>query len=196
MLTVLKPINRGPVFRAGLALRRWQQKRRFNYWRKTTNRRAAISEDLIFAGNEDPFKWISVGAGAEIQRHCLVWIGEDESKEPTLSIGERVFVGQGTHLSVMCPMVIGNHCLIGAYSYLLTNNHRFESRTMPIRDQGYVEKPLVVGDDVWIGAHCVVMPGIEIGRGAIIGAGSVVTRNVAEYEIWGGTPARKIGTRP
>ena len=196
MLTVLKSINRGPVFRAGLAIRRWQQKRRFNYWRKTTNGHAAISGDLVVAGNENPFKWISIGAGAEIQRHCLVWIGEDESKEPTLSIGERVFVGQGTHLSVMCPMVIGNHSLIGAYSYLLTNNHRFESRTTPIRDQGYVEKPLVVGDDVWIGAHCVIMPGIEIGRGAIIGAGSVVTRNVAEYEIWAGTPAKKIGTRP
>lgn len=193
---MLASFNRGPIFRATHALHRWRQRKRAEFWRKTTNRGSAISDDLTLAGNQDPFKWISIGVATEIQRSCLIWIGEDESKEPGLTIGERVFLGQGAHLSVMRPMKIGNHSLIGAYSYLLTNNHRFDVRTVPIRDQGYIEKPLTVGEDVWIGAHCVIMPGITIGRGAIIGAGSVLTKSVGEYEIWGGVPAKKIGDRP
>ncbi len=76
-------------------------------------------------------------------------------------------------------MNIGNNTIIGAHCYLLTNNHKFASREIPIRDQGYECKPLVIGEDVWVGANCVIMPGIEIGRGAIIGAGSVVTKTVA-----------------
>jgi acetyltransferase-like isoleucine patch superfamily enzyme len=196
MGVIPKALNRGPIFRMSLAMNRWQQRRRFEAWRKETNARSAISEDLLLSGNSEPFKWISIGASTEIQRHCVIWIGEDESKDPRLTLGEKVFVGQGTHLSVMCPMKIGNHSLIGAYSYLLTNNHRFEVRNIPIHDQGHIVKPLIIGEDVWIGAHCVIMPGIQIGRGAIIGAGSVLTKDVPEYEIWAGTPAKKIGTRP
>lgn len=196
MSSLPKIINRGPIFRASLAIHQWRERRRFEAWRKETNRSSAIADDLLLAGNPNPYKWIAIGPATEIQRQCLIWIGQDESKEPLLKIGERVFVGQGTHLSVMRAMTLGNHSLIGAYSYLLTNNHRFERRDLPIRDQGYVEEPLVVGEDVWIGAHCVIMPGLRIGRGAIIGAGSVVTKDIGDYEIWGGVPAKKIGDRP
>jgi acetyltransferase-like isoleucine patch superfamily enzyme len=196
MSALLKTINRGPIFRASLVVKRWQERRRFESWRRKTNHHAAISDELVLAGNPNPYEWIAIGPGTEIQRHCSIWIGEDESKEPKLSLGEWVFLGQGTHLSVMRSMKIGNHCLIGAYSYLLTNNHRFDDRNIPIRHQGYVEKPLIIGDDVWIGAHCVIMPGIVIGRGAIIGAGSVLTKDVGEYEIWAGNPAKKIRDRP
>lgn len=196
MNSFLKSINRGPIFRAFLALKKRQQRKQFEVWRTQANKHSSIAADVILAGHPNPFPWISIGARTEIQRHCRIWIDEDESKEPTLKIGERVFVGQGVHLSVMRPMTIGNHCLIGAYSYLLTCNHRYDVRTIPIRDQGYVEKPLTIEDDVWIGAHCVLMPGIKIGRGAIIGAGSVLTKDVGEYQIWAGIPAKQIGLRP
>lgn len=66
---------------------------------------------------------------------------------------------------------------------------------MPIREQGEEERPVVVGDDVWIGANVVILPGVEIKRGAVIAAGAVVTKDVGELEIVGGVPARVIGRR-
>jgi acetyltransferase-like isoleucine patch superfamily enzyme len=53
----------------------------------------------------------------------------------------------------------------------------------------------VIGDDVWLGAGAVITPGVRIGTGAVIGANCVVTHDVPEYEIWGGVPARRIGSR-
>ena len=65
-----------------------------------------------------------------------------------------------------------------------------------IRNQGRTEiKPVIIGDDVWIGARAIIMPGIVIGRGAVIGAGSVVTKNVDEYAVVAGNPARVIKYR-
>jgi acetyltransferase-like isoleucine patch superfamily enzyme len=94
------------------------------------------------------------------------------------------------------PITIGDNTLIGAYSYIVSANHRFESRAAPIRDQGYRGAPIEIGEDVWIGTHVVILPGVRIGKGAIIGAGSLVNRNIPEYEIWGGVPARFIKKRP
>lgn len=196
MSSLFHLLNRGPVFRMTHALGRWKKRRQFASWQLNHNRHASIDATVVVSGNPDPFKWISIGAGTEIQRHCFIWIDADETYKPKLSLGKRVFLGQGTHLSVMRPMVVGDNCLIGAFSYLLTNNHRFDVRTVPIRDQGYTSEPLVLSEDVWVGAHCVIMPGLEIGRGAVIGAGSVLTKNVGEYEIWAGAPAKKIGNRP
>ena len=189
-------MNRGPVFRLTHAIEDWCKRRTFSNWRRRANFGSSIDPEVIVTGNQNALSWIQIGQGTEIQRLCRICIGEDGSLEPRLTIGCRVFIGQGTHLSVMRAMTIGNNTIIGSNSYLLTNNHRFESRDIPIRDQGYECKPLVVGEDVWIGANCVIMPGIEIGQGAIIGAGSVLTKSVGSYEIWAGIPARKIGNRP
>ncbi len=61
--------------------------------------------------------------------------------------------------------------------------------------QGHQPGTVIIEDDVWIGANCVITPDVRIGRGAVIGAGAVVTRNVAPYTIAGGVPAREIGRR-
>ena len=59
----------------------------------------------------------------------------------------------------------------------------------------FFQKPLLLGNDVWIGANAVVMRGVQVGDGAVIGGGAVVTHDVSPYEIWAGCPARKIGQR-
>ena len=192
----IKALNRGPMFRLIHRLGEWRKHRQFCHWRRRANPSSCIDPSVIVAGNTKAFSWIQIGRGTEIQRLCRIYISENDSLQPRLIIGSRVFIGQGTHLSVTQPMSIGNDTIIGAGSFLLTNNHRFDSREIPIRDQGYDTEPLDVGEDVWIGANCVIMPGIEIGKGAIIGAGSVLTKPVGCYEIWAGVPARKIGTRP
>jgi len=196
MYKLFRALNRGPIFRLTHTLGVWNRQRLFHQWRCRDNSGSAIDAGLLVTGNPNALQRIQIGRGTEIQRQCRICIGEEDALEPRLTIGSRVFIGQGTHLSVMREMSIGNNTIIGACSYLLTNQHRFTSRDIPIRDQGYDCEPLVIGEDVWIGANCVIMPGIEIGRGAIIGGGSVVNKTVGMYEIWGGVPARKIGIRP
>ncbi|MBV8731891.1 MAG: acyltransferase [Acidobacteriia bacterium] len=105
-------------------------------------------------------------------------------------------MGRHTYLGVYLPISIGDHTIIGAYSYIISANHCFESREIPIQDQGFQGAPITIGEDVWIGTHVVILPGVTIGKGAIIAAGSIVNRNVPAYQIWGGVPARFIKERP
>jgi acetyltransferase-like isoleucine patch superfamily enzyme len=68
---------------------------------------------------------------------------------------------------------------------------------MLIQNQGddQSSRDVLIGDDVWIGAGAVLLPGARVGNGAVIAAGAVVNATVPEYEIWGGVPARRIGER-
>lgn len=196
MNPILQALNRGPIFRLTHALARRRESQRVETWRREANRHSTIDPSVLVTGNLAALAQIRIGHGTEIQRLCRICLGDAPADRPELEIGARVFLGQGTQLSVMQPMRVGNHVIIGANSYLLTCQHRFASRELPIRDQGYTTAPLTIGDDVWIGANCVIMPGIEIGRGAIIAAGSVVNKTVGAFEIWGGVPAKKIKDRP
>jgi acetyltransferase-like isoleucine patch superfamily enzyme len=196
MNSIFQTLNRGPIFRLTHALARQREFRRIKGWRGAVNCHSFVDPTVLVTGNLGALSQIQIGAGTEIQRLCRICLGDGKSDKPQLTLGTRVFIGQGAHLSVMQPMSIGRHTLIGANCYLLTNQHRFQSREIPIRDQGYDSKPLTIGEDVWIGANCVIMPGIVIGKGAIIGAGSVVNKNVGAYEIWAGLPAKKIKDRP
>jgi acetyltransferase-like isoleucine patch superfamily enzyme len=105
-------------------------------------------------------------------------------------------VGQNTYLGVHLPIQTGKQVMIGAYSHLTSANHCFARRDIPIQEQGFVGAPIVIEDEAWLGTHVVVLPGVKIGKGAMIGAGSVVTKDVPAWEIWGGVPARFIKMRP
>lgn len=103
---------------------------------------------------------------------------------------------------------IGNNCIIypnvklGAFSMLANNvsilgdDHEFKIAGSPIIFSGRRKtKPTIIGRDVWVGAHSIIMTGVNIGDGSIIAAGSVVTKDVEAYCIYGGVPARKISER-
>lgn len=89
----------------------------------------------------------------------------------------------------------GDYVRIGPNCNLLGADHEYRDRNTPIHRQGMIVKGLRIGDDVWVGANCNIMPGVEIGKGAIIGAGSVVTSDVPPYTLVAGSPARPIKTR-
>lgn len=90
---------------------------------------------------------------------------------------------------------IGRQVAIGPGTVIRAANHRFERSDVPIMVQGHKPGTVIIEDGVWIGANCVITPDVRIGRGAIVGAGAVVTRNVAPFAIVGGVPARVIGNR-
>lgn len=113
-----------------------------------------------------------------------------------------LIVGENTAISPLCNIgaddgviKLGSNVAIGPGTVVRAANHRFSSREMPIMSQGHVPGRVIIDDDVWIGANCVITPDVHIGEGAIVGAGAVVTTDVAPHSIVGGVPAREIGRR-
>lgn len=111
-----------------------------------------------------------------------------------IRLGDRCRIGKNVVLNP--GVVVGEGTLISPDVMIFTLAHRFEDSSVPIRDQGYHEiSPVVIGDDVWIAARAIVLPGVRIGDGAVIGAGSVVTSDVERGSVVAGNPARIIGKR-
>lgn len=104
--------------------------------------------------------------------------------------------GIGINARVEAHVTIGNDVMMGPDCMLFTANHAFSDLSVPMRLQGHeAPRPIVIEDDVWIGARVIILPGVRVGRGSIIGAGSVVTADVPPYSIVGGNPARLIRSR-
>lgn len=113
-----------------------------------------------------------------------------------LEIGDNTVLHEGVVISAYEKMNIGKDCMMATRVSILDVSHNYESRSMPISLQGYKTSPVIIGDDVWIGANAVILKGARVGDGAIIAANSVVSEEVAPYTIVGGSPARFIKERP
>lgn len=92
-------------------------------------------------------------------------------------------------------ITIGNNVIIGPYCILHSGNHNYQNRNVPIRDQGHTFQPIVIEDDVWLGSRVTILAGVKIGKGSVIGAGAVVTKDTDPYGIYAGIPAEKIKDR-
>lgn len=136
-----------------------------------------------------------IGKGTVIERDCTIWLADDKGANPDLTIEPQVFIGRNSFIGVFQPVSIGAKTIIGAYSYIISGDHAISDLKLPICDQGYVGKPIVIGQNVWLGCHVVVLKGVSIGEGAVVAAGAVVTADIPAFEIWGGVPAKKIGNR-
>ena len=115
-------------------------------------------------------------------------------KEAELTIGDNVGISQ-TALISYCSLHVGNNVKIGGGTSVFTTD--FHSLDMSIRrteaDTKYRKcAPVFIGDDVFIGAKCIILKGVTIGDGAIIGAGSVVSKSIPANQIWAGNPAKFI----
>ncbi|MBI4832833.1 MAG: acyltransferase, partial [Candidatus Lindowbacteria bacterium] len=104
-------------------------------------------------------------------------------------------VNRGVHIYGRGGVKFGDYVLIGPNVVIASSQHRYNIKGTPILFQGHEKKPVVIGNDVWIGANAVILPGVSIADGTIIGAGAVVTGDTEPYSIFGGVPARKIGER-
>lgn len=121
-------------------------------------------------------------------------------QEPSnIEIGSNVSINYGVWIAANRDneggIIIGNDVLIGPYSILHTGNHNYRDSNQLIRKQGHNFKSIVVQDDVWIAARCTILAGVVLGKGSVVAAGSVVTKNVEPYSIVAGIPAKVIGQR-
>ena len=149
----------------------------FGIWRKF---RAMCAKGIIVASGGNVGKNINIQKG-----------GVFGSK---ISIGDNS--GLGINSTVQGNVDIGNNVMVGPEVYIYTQNHCHQRTDIPMIMQGYeAEKKVAIHDDVWIGARVIILPGVTIGRGCIIGAGSIVTKDIPEYSIAAGNPAKVIKSR-
>jgi maltose O-acetyltransferase len=92
-------------------------------------------------------------------------------------------------------LIIGNDVIMGPEVAILTLSHNYHSKDELIRKQGFVNSKVIIEDDVWIGYRVTILPGVRIGRGSVIAACSVVTKDVEPYTVVGGVPANFIKKR-
>jgi len=112
-----------------------------------------------------------------------------------IEIGDYCSLNENCFLYGKGNISIGSWVRIGRDVSLITEDHIFLDRSTLIKKQGVSLKPIVVSDDVWICANVTVLKGVTIGTGAVVGAGAVVTKDIPEYAIVAGVPARIIGWR-
>jgi len=131
-------------------------------------RRVEIGRGVIIRTNGD--KPIRIGDYTQINPYSVIYGGDG------------VYIGKS--------VLIAPHCMLAA------GNHDYRQKDKPMRDAGNLSAgPIVIEDDVWLGAHVTVTDGVTIGRGAVVAANAVVTKNVRPFSIVAGVPAREIGMR-
>lgn len=118
-------------------------------------------------------KHIKIGSNVAIRPSTMFFAVPDESDNIYITIGDNVLIGAGVHVYV--------------------SNHAFEDTSKPIYQQGHSQiKPVTLHDECWVGANAIILPGVTVGKHAVVGAGSVVTSNVPDYTVVAGNPARII----
>jgi maltose O-acetyltransferase len=130
----------------------------------------------------------SCGVGVNVER------GADFGWGTTVDVGDRSSVGADA--LIRADLRIGRDVMMGPQVVIIGRNRKHSRTDVPMIQQGYEPfRPVVIEDDVWIGARAVILGGVRIGRGAIIAAGSVVTRDVPSMAVVGGNPASVISWR-
>ncbi len=143
-------------------------------------------------------KWCRAKACKRLFRFCGRHVNVE--KGANFYTGWEIEIGDNSSLGIDCmvpyDLKVGRDVMMGPYVIIVGENHNSSNREVPMRLQGYKGyPPVLIEDDVWIGARAIILAGITIGKGAIIGAGAVVTKDVSPYAICVGNPARVIKYR-
>lgn len=143
-------------------------------------------------------KWCRATACKRLFRVCGQRVNVE--KGANFYTGWEIELGDDSSLGIDCmipyDLKVGADVMMGPYVVIVGDSHQFSQTDIPMRLQEIKEYPPVrIEDDVWIGARAIILPGLKIGKGAIIGAGSVVTKDIPPYAICAGNPAKIIRYR-
>ena len=114
--------------------------------------------------------------------------------------GNEISIGNNSGLGINChvrgPLEIGENVMMGPNVRIIVRDHCTSRTDIPMCQQGFLpSEKVVISDDVWIGANVIILPGVTVGKGAILAAGAVVTKDVPNYSVVGGVPAKVIKYR-
>ena len=130
----------------------------------------------------------------KIGKGFVTGFGIKKSKKNHVFIGKNVYIGHRVYLA--CDLNIGDNVLIASNVAFVGGDHRYDLKDKLIKDSGRnIVQKIVIENDVWIGHGAIILKGVRIGEGSIIGAGSVVTKNVESFSVYAGNPALKIKPR-
>lgn len=141
--------------------------------------------DVIPRGAEQQRHRLVLKKAALIEKQCVVntWHGD-------VILEEGATIGIGS--IVIGPVTIGRGSVCAQHCFITGQSHRYQDVTTDFRRQGFDIKPVAIGEDVWIGSNCVIVPGVTIGKKSVIGAGSVVTKDVPALSFAVGNPAKVV----
>jgi acetyltransferase-like isoleucine patch superfamily enzyme len=160
------------------------------YWRLRGTRigpKATLGRSVRF-----DFPW-TVRIGTRFIAEADVWF-KVVRQDAVVTVGKNVFIGRGTEINVCDRVDIGDDVAIAPGCFLVDHNHGLQ-KELRISDQPCHSSPIVIGDDTWLGAHAIILPGVTIGPKAVVAAGACVNRDVPPGAIVGGVPAQIIGYR-
>lgn len=145
---------------------------------------------LAYAVRRALCRWIFAACGRDVIIKSGAYFGDGR----LIRIGDRSQLGQNCR--VENDLTLGCDVVMGPDVYIMSSAHSFERLDIPVNQQGAEpRRPVVIEDDVWLGARVIVMPGVRIGSQAVVGAGSVVTRDVPPRAVVVGVPARAVRCR-
>ena len=132
-----------------------------------------------------PYRRFWLGRRSVIESYCCI-----NNAVGDVTIGDYTRIG--IHCTVIGPVCIGHHVNLAQGITVTALNHNFADTNRRIDEQGISTRPVVIGDDVWIGANAVILPGVTIGRHVVVAAGAVVTKDVPDYCVVAGVPAKVV----
>ncbi len=134
-----------------------------------------------------PYRRFSLGKNSVIESFSCI-----NNAVGDVVIGDHTRVG--LHNTIIGPVKIGNHVNLAQGITVTALNHTFTNPEKRIDEQGVSTTPVAIGDDIWIGANAVILPGVTIGEHSVVAAGAVVTKDVPPHSLVAGVPARIIKT--
>lgn len=132
-----------------------------------------------------PYRRFWLGRRSVVESYCCI-----NNAVGDITIGDYTRIG--IHCTLIGPVCIGNHVNLAQGITVTALNHNFEDSSKRIDEQGVSTKPVVIGDDVWIGTNAVILPGVTIGSHCVVAAGAVVTKDIPDHTLVGGVPAKVI----